>query len=87
MAIKRLKRIAEPLLLPEGLEALPLPLLLYRKSDSAVVTNPEFIRTFGAGATSRILAARPLGLAQERPVHPSAFETPGRRNSLTAEGK
>jgi C4-dicarboxylate-specific signal transduction histidine kinase len=87
VAIKRLKRIAEPLLLPEGLEALPLPLLLYRKSDSTVVTNPEFIRTFGAGATARILAARPLGLAQERPVHPSAFETPGRHEGRFIENE
>jgi signal transduction histidine kinase len=85
VAIKRLKRIAEPLLLPEGLEALPLPLLLYRKSDSSLLPNPEFIGKFGSGAITRILSARPLGLAQERPVHPSTFETPGRHEGLLME--
>ena len=85
MAIKRLKRIAEPLTLPEGLDVLPIPLLLYRKSDCVLLPNPEFTRVFGADATPRILSARPLGLAQERPVHPSAFETPGRQEGYVLE--
>ena len=85
MAIKRLKRIAEPLVLPEGLEALPVPLLLYRKSDNSLVPNPEFITVFGVHSPARILSARALGLAQERPVHPSAFETPGRQEGRVLE--
>ncbi len=85
MAIKRLKRLAESLVLPEGLEALPVPLLLYRKSDGSLLPNPEFIAVFGANAPARILSARPLGLAQERPVHPSAFETPGRQEGCVLE--
>ena len=87
MAIKRLKRIAEPLVLPEGLEDLGVPLLLYRKKDGTLIPNAEFVSTFGANATARILSARPLGLAQERPVHPSAFETPGRQEGRFIENE
>jgi C4-dicarboxylate-specific signal transduction histidine kinase len=85
VAIKKLKRIPDPLHLPEGYESLPVPLLLYRSEDGAILPNPAFEERFGKGAVDRILSAKPIGLARERPVHPRVLELAGRQEGFLME--
>jgi C4-dicarboxylate-specific signal transduction histidine kinase len=85
VGVKKLKSLLSPLTLPEGLERLPEPLLLYREGDQTLVPNAEFVRAFGAGSLDRIRNAKAIGLVRERPVHLRALHTAGRQEGFILE--
>ena len=78
MAIKKLKAAPEPLTLPDGLNGLPLPVLVFRASTGEIIVNSTFESIFGKCPEGRFAGKPLLGLVHERPVRTPLFSLPGR---------
>ena len=93
MAIKNSTRKLKPapatFLIPDGLSALPTPLLLWQKTTSTLWANPCFEKDFGIATLSRFEPEGHLHLVrdfiQERPVNLPVFSMIGRHEGYVVE--
>ena len=85
MAIKKLRVQPQPMLIPEGLYALPTPLLLYQKGTELLWGNPAFEKEFGVAVSDRFVTKNPLHLIRERPVTFPLFTMIGRHEGFVLE--
>jgi C4-dicarboxylate-specific signal transduction histidine kinase len=94
MATKKLKTAPHTMLIPEGLYALPTPVLLWQKNTGTLWANPYFEKEFGIALTARFGAPSHLHLVRdlirERPVSLELFAMIGRHEGFileTVQGK
>ena len=85
MAIKKLKPVPTPYLVPEGLYILPTAVLLYQKSTGVVWANPAFEKDFGQVYESRFTGQPSVGLIRERPVSLPIFSMIGRHEGFALD--
>jgi C4-dicarboxylate-specific signal transduction histidine kinase len=81
-AVKKLKILPQPFLVPEGLYALPVALILYQKSSGTLWANPAFEKTFGSATAERFEGGAPVHLIRERPVTLPLLTMVGRHEGL-----
>ncbi|MBS1958530.1 MAG: hypothetical protein JST80_03575 [Bdellovibrionales bacterium] len=85
MAVKRLKPQTHTLLVPEGLYALPSPILLYQKTTATVWANPAFEKEFGRATAGRFVPKGHLHLIREKPISLTVLSQAGRHEGFVIE--
>lgn len=72
-------------MVPEGLYALPTPILLYQKSTQTVWGNPAFEKEFGVATADRFVPKKPLHLIREKPISMKILGEAGRHEGFAIE--
>jgi C4-dicarboxylate-specific signal transduction histidine kinase len=85
VAIKKLKPVAAPLPIPEGLYILPTGILLFQKSSQTVWANPAFEKQFGVVHSNRFADQPSLGLIRERPLSLPVLSMLGRHEGFVLD--
>jgi hypothetical protein len=85
VGIKKLKLATEALRIPEGLESLPLPVVVFHATTQEIWSNQAFVETFGKATLDRFQKKSKLGLIHERPVEYALFSMIGRHEGFILE--
>ena len=71
--------------MPQGLEILPTPVLVYRRRSGEIQANPCFEREFGPAVPARFESKVPLHLIHEKPLTLPVLSMPGRHEGYGLE--
>ena len=87
MAIKKLKVVASPFLIPEGFSILPTPLLLFQKQSGNLWANSSFESEFGIATEGRFQNKQNIALLRKRPLSLELFSMVGRHDGFILEDR
>jgi signal transduction histidine kinase len=85
MAIKKLKLIPKPLELPEWLNQLDSPVLVYQQSTNEILSNSSFDGAFGKVDLQSLLKKSSLHLFNLKPITIDTLTQPARYEEYTIE--
>lgn len=85
MGIKKLNLTPPALVIPEGIESLPVPAMIYHAPSGALWGNPSFEEAFGKVTAARFEKKRGVSLLHQRPVDLTLLASPGRHEGLALE--
>jgi signal transduction histidine kinase len=85
MAVKKLKLIPKPLEMPEWLNLLDSPVVVYQQSTNEIQSNASFDRIFGTVDLQSFLKKSSLHLFNQKPITLEILTQPARYEEYTIE--
>jgi len=85
VAVKKLKLEPQPLIIPEGLYALPTGVILFQKTTGFIWANDFFEKSFGPATNARFMPQQGPHLIQEKPIHLNTFTMVGRHEGYAIQ--